>query len=130
MKSHSIEWNAMERPKRAFEIGSAERLNRLHQVAVRGFVALVPALAIFVGAAWLASSAGLSVFLQATLWASGFVFLGMALESEKQRTAYAAVAMGIALPSLAYLSSTAGMEFALVASALVAAWVAVAIFRR
>jgi hypothetical protein len=129
MKSHSIEWNAIEQPKPAFEIGPAERLNRLHQVAAKLLVAVVPALAILVVAAFLASSAGLSVYLQAALWASGFVFLGLALDAEK-RAAMAAAAMGVGLPTLAYLSARAGIEFALVAAALVAAWVAVAIFRR
>jgi hypothetical protein len=101
----------------------------LHRAAVRAFIALVPAFAIVVGSAWLASAAELAVYLQAALWASGFVFMGLAIDAGK-RVALAALATGIALPALAYLSSTTAIELGLVAAALVAAWVAAAIYRR
>jgi hypothetical protein len=98
-------------------------------LVTKAFLALVPAVAIVVGAAWLITAPDLVVYLQATLWASGFVFLGLAIDSEKS-VASLSLVTGIALPVLAVLSSRVAVEIAIVAAVLVAAWVAAAIWRR
>ena len=90
---------------------------------------MVPALALVVASAWLVSMPDLVVYLQATLWASGFVFLGLAIDTEPPANGLSLLS-GIALPVLAVLSSRVAVELAIVATALVAAWVAAAIWRR
>ena len=127
MKTHTIEWTN----NRGATIAQSpvRSLNRTLQLATKAFLALVPALAILVGAAWLITVPDLVVYLQATLWASGFVFMGLAIESEKTAGGLS-LATGMALPVLAVLSSRISIEIAIVAAALVAIWVAAAIWRR
>ena len=128
MKTHAIEWINNNRGATIAKnlVGS---LNRTLQLATKAFLALVPALAILVGAAWLITVPDLVVYLQATLWASGFVFMGLAIESEKTAGGLS-LATGMALPVLAVLSSRVSVEIAIVAATLVAIWVAAAIWRR
>jgi len=128
MKSQSIEWSGLEISASKRKFVPADRLAQMHRIVARAFFALVPALAFMVGSVWLASSADLALYLQATLWATAFVFLGLAIDAD-WRVAYAAAATGIALFALTYLSARAGVEFALIASTLVAAWIAAALFR-
>ena len=129
MKTHSIIWSNIENPKTTLALNPAGNLNRALCLAAKAFVALVPALAIVTGAAWLITIPDLAVYLQATLWTAGFVFFGLALESEKTAF-FLSLATGFALPLLAWLSSRVAIEFAIVAAALLAAWLAAAIWRR
>ena len=129
MKTHSIEWTHSTTNPNVAILDSASKLNRILHLAAKGFVALVPALAIVVGAAWVITDPSLELFLQATIWTSGFVFLGLALESEGA-TAGLALATGLMLPILALLSESVAGEFTIVAAALIAAWIAAAILRR
>ncbi len=128
MKTHTIEWTNTN-TQSTITRNPVGRVNSAMNLATKAFLALVPALAIVVGAAWLITAPGLVVYLQATLWASGFVFMGLAIDSEKS-VASPSLATGIALPILAVLSSRVAVEIALVAAVLVAAWVAAAIWRR
>ena len=129
MKTHTIEWFQNDFPSRTAIAGSVRTLNRVLCLAAKGFTALVPALAIVVGAAWAITLPSLEQFLQASLWASGFVFLALAIDSEKP-TIGSLLATGLALPLLALLSSHVAGEFAIVAAVIVAAWVAASILRR
>ena len=129
MKTHSIEWSHSNTSQNLAIMDSASKLNRVLHLAGKGFVALVPALAIIVGAAWAVTVPSLELFLQATIWTSGFVFLGLALESDGA-TAGLALATGLMLPILALLSESVAGEFTIVAAALIAAWIAAAILRR
>lgn len=129
MKTHAIEWTNLNTRGTTIARNPVGRLNSAFYLATRAFLALVPALAIVVGSAWLVTVPDLVVYLQATLWASGFVFLGLAIDSEKS-TASLSLATGIALPVLAVLSSQVSVEIAIVAAALVAAWITAAIWRR
>ena len=126
MKTHAIEWININNTTARNQVG---RLNNALSQATKVFLALVPALAVVVAAAWLVTAPGMVVYLQANLWASGFVFLGLAIDSEKPAPSLS-LATGIALPILAVLSSRVAVEIAIVAAALVAAWVAAAIWRR
>ena len=128
MKTHSIEWLHSNTNQNLAILDSASKLNRVLNLAGRGFVALVPALAIIVGAAWAVTVPSLELFLQATIWSSSFVFFGLALDSQKA-TIGLALASGLALLSLAWLSSSIASEFVIVAAALIASWVAAAILR-
>ena len=130
MKSHSIEWNAIEAPRASADpAATIGRLDRGLSVAARGFVAAVAALALVVGAAWLASAPGLAVYLQATLWASGFVFFGLALDAEPPFRGML-IATGFALPALALMSAGIAIEIAIVGAVLAALWIAAGIVRR
>ena len=82
-----------------------------------------------VGATWLVSAPDLLIYLQAGLWASGFLFLGLAIDGEDSTVA-PALATGIALPVLAVISSRVAPEIALVAATIIAIWIAAAIWRR
>jgi len=129
MKTHTIEWTNINNHSTTTNRIPVGRVNSAMSLATKAFLALVPALAVVVGAAWLITAPGLVVYLQATLWASGFVFLGLAIDSEKS-VASLSLATGIALPILAVLSSRVAVEIAIIAAVLVAAWVAAAIWRR
>lgn len=129
MKSHAIHWSHIGNDESTRTVRSANRLNEVMRLSARAFTALVPALAIVVGSAWLAATPELVIYLQAALWAGGFIFLGLAIDSGKP-AALASLATGIALPVLAYLSSQVAVELVIVAATLVAGWLAAAIFRR
>jgi len=129
MRTHSINWSNIESRNTIAALNPAGSLNRILCVAAKAFVAMVPALAIVTAAAWLITIPEWIVYLQATLWTLGFVFLGLAIDSEKTGMV-SNLAIGIALPALALLSSRVAPEFAIVAAALVAVSVGVAIFRR
>jgi hypothetical protein len=129
MKAHSIEWTNLESRESAFAALRLTRLDRALTIAGRLFVALVPALAIVVASAWLVTMTELTVYLQATIWASGFVFLGLAIDARGFADFVVRFATGLALPVLAWLSSVAAAEFLIVAAAMVAAWIAVGLFR-
>ena len=129
MRTNTIEWFQNDNPSRTAIADSARTLNRVLRLAAKGFTALVPALAIVVGAAWAITQPSLDQFLQASLGTSGFIFLALAIDSEKSTVGWL-LATGIALPVLALLSSHVAGEFAIVAAVIVAAWVAVSILRR
>jgi hypothetical protein len=57
------------------------------------------------------------------------VFLALAVESDTPQAALLQLASGIALPVLAWLSSREAVEIAVVAAALVAAWVTAAVWQ-
>ena len=129
MKTHAIEWTTIQSGSTAITRNPVGRLNGALHLATRAFLALVPALAIVVGTAWLVTVPDLVVYLQATLWASGFVFLALAIDSQKPVNGLS-LATGVALPVLALLSSRVSVEIAIVAAVLVAGWTATAIWRR
>lgn len=130
MKTHSIEWSRIDAPDSHVVLDPVKQLSGLMSLASRALLALVPALAIVVGAAWLITLPDMALFLQASIWAGGFVFLGLAIEAETAELSILNLATGIALPVLALLSSNVGLELVIVAATLVAAWVAAGILRR
>jgi hypothetical protein len=123
MKTPAIEWTGPEFKKRHQRLIPAGGLSRATSGVSRVILALAPAAAMVIFATWLVSLPGLVIYLQAGLWASGFVFFGLALESEKASIALSVIT-GFALPLLAWLSSTTSVEFLIIAVALVAAWMA------
>ena len=129
MKTHSIEWTNADERGSAIARNPIGRLNSAFHLASKTFLSLVPALAVVVGAAWLVTVPDLVLYLQATLWALGFVFMGLAIDTEKPFNGLS-LATGIALPVLAVMSSRVAVEIAIVGAALVAIWIAAAIWRR
>ena len=129
MKSHTIEWSKIEAFDGKRTLEPASRLSEILTLGSRIFVASVPALALVVAAAWLLTTPAWVVYLQATLWASGFVVLGLALDG-RAPVSILQLATGIALPVLALLSANVAIEFAVLGTALVAAWLAAALLNR
>jgi hypothetical protein len=127
MKTHAINWNGPEFEQRKERLNPAGGLISATRVFSRVILALTPALAMVTVAAWLVTMPGLVVYLQAGVWASGLVFFGLALESEKTAIGLSVIS-GFALPLLAWLSSKVGVEFLIIAVALVAGWMASAVW--
>ena len=127
MRTQTIEWFQNDLPGWT-TTASLGRLNRALYLAAKGFTAIVPALGIIVGIAWAINVPSLGQFIQASLWASGFVFLALAIDSEKP-TVGLPFATGIALPVLALLSANVAVEFAVVAGFVLATRVAASILR-
>jgi len=130
MRTHSIEWSEITASDGQAILDPVRKLPLLLKYAVRALLALLPALALVVAASWLITVPGQMVYLQALTWAAGFVFVGLAIESESAEAAILSLATGVALPALALLSSTFAAELIIVAAALVAAWIAAAILKR
>ena len=111
-------------------LAQARGLEILAQLATRVALALAPALAIVALAALAIANPGTAVFLQAALWAGGFLYLALAVESDRSGGAALNLGLGIAVQTLAWLSVEVTPELALAGAVLVAARMAVAIFRR
>lgn len=104
-------------------LAAAPPLRRARHLVFRLLLAVLPALALVVGSAWLVSAFEEPYVLQAAIWAAGFIFLALAMESRKPN-AGALLATGLALPLLALLSARLAPEFAVLAAALIAVWIA------
>ena len=130
MKTHAIEWSPIQgRGSRivlnpGYSHSLPRKLHAVLSVAARTLLALVAAAAVVVATAWLITLPEFAPYLQAAIWAGGFVFLALAVESDSPLTVILLLATGIAMPALAWLSSRMAVELALVAAVLVAAWVA------
>lgn len=104
-------------------------LNRAVHFGPRVLLASVPTLGILLGSAWAIGDVGSTMVLQALIWATGYVFLALAIETRKTNFA-GFMLTGVALPVLAVLSALVAAEFAVIGAALVAGWVAAAILKR
>jgi len=129
MKTYAIKTNTFSNREKTNPVALAYGVNHGMRLAAKAFLATVPALAIVVLATWLVTMPDLVVYLQATLWASGFVFLGLAIDSESPDNGLSLLT-GIALPVLAVMSSRVAVEIAVIDSVIIALWLAVAIWRR
>lgn len=129
MKTYAIKTNTFSNREKTNPVALAYGVNHGLRLAAKAFLATVPALAIVVLATWLVTMPDLVVYLQVTLWASGFVFLGLAIDSESPDNGLSLLT-GIALPVLAVMSSRVAVEIAVIDSVIIALWLAVAIWRR
>jgi hypothetical protein len=125
----TIEWSPTRARHSRTVPDSRVKLSGALRLVTRILLALVPALAILVGSAWLVNQPHAVLYLQATLGAGGLVFLALAVEADTPQAALLQLATGIALPVLAWLSSREAVEVAVVAAALVAAWVTAAVWQ-
>jgi len=130
MKSHSLEWTNLGTRESIGNRIRVTRLNRILRQTGTLFTAAVAGLAMVVGAAWAISVPEAAMIVQATVWASGFVFLALAIEAGRSSYFSLALASGLALPVLAVLASRVAGEFLVLASALLASWVAYYILKR
>lgn len=128
MKTHTLELTTINSISKRKSFETASKLNGALRFAANIFLALVPALAVIVGAAWLITAPQLAVYLQVSLWLAGFVFLGLAVDSEKPVGLFFLLT-GLALPVLALMSSTIAVEIALLAVAILSAWTVIVIWQ-
>ncbi|MDX1556558.1 MAG: hypothetical protein R3212_11070 [Xanthomonadales bacterium] len=92
-------------------------------------VALAVATAVIAGATVAAINPALDQYLSALIWVAGFGFFGLAL-SYNIRRVLPVVFTGIGLPVLAVMGSEMGAEFSVLASTILAGWLAYWIIRR
>lgn len=138
MKTQAIEWSYVEQRDNRIALNPPRELPRSLQrsvpgalnLAARALLAVVVAAGVVVAAAWLVTLPEFAPYLQAAIWVGGFVFVALALESDSPLAALLQLAIGVAMPVLAWLSSRMAVELAIVAAALVAAWAAAAILKR
>ena len=128
MKSQSIEWTPLEQYENSMDLQAARRLANTLTFGGRVFRAVVPALAIIIAAAWLIAQPQMVVYLQVSLWLSGFVFLALALDSLSARAGVLLLISGLAMFALAGFSAGDAHELLVVGAALVGVWLGFAIF--
>ena len=101
-------------------------------VSVREILALLSAVssaaAIILLSVWVAGME-VTAILSAGTWGVGFIFLGVAVDN-REPTAIFQLATGVALLALAWLQNAVSPDFTIVSGVLVAAWVAVSLFKR
>ena len=129
MKALSIEWFGLHANARSANEAAAFNLRKAVRVAGQALLSLFTATGIVLCAAWMAQSPGLLVFLQTALWTSSFVFVGLAIDLQKPSNGLG-LASGVLLFILTDLSADMAPEFAIAAAAVIAAWLAVAVWRR
>lgn len=105
-------------------LGAAYSAAKHH--VLRASAATLLILTILVGTIWGSQDPVGSYVIEAVFWAGGFVFLGLAVDSSMTMFKWL-LTTGLALPTLALLSSEQAIEFSIIAAVLVAVWVGYAI---
>jgi hypothetical protein len=131
MKSHTIELTPGygtygKKLKPGWLSAVNTRLSRTVWLAA----SLLPAAALIITTVWAVSHPGWILFLQAGSWAFGFVFLGLALDSEKIGTAWLNVLSAASVFALTWLSKGMGPDLLIVVAAIYATWITAALFKR
>lgn len=99
------------------------------RLASRWAVAFAVAIPLILATAWAAITPAVDQYLAAGLWAAGFVFFALALETAIRRI-LPFIFTGLTLPALAVLGMEFAAGFSILAGAIVAGWLAVWIVRR
>ena len=111
-------------------LAQARGLHTLATWAVKAGLAILPTLGIMILANWALASPVTAIYLLALLWAGGFVFVALAIESEGRASAGINLTVGLSMLVLSGLTSAYAPELAVIASALPAARIAMAILWR
>ena len=127
MKAQSIQWTTSPANRQLLAKTGGKGLVSLTRIITKSFIATVGALAVLAGTAVVVSMPQFDNYLQASLWALGLIFLALAVETRKP-LAYAI--SGLVLPAIALLSYNVATEWAMVAAAVLAAWVVYAVYRK
>ena len=130
MKSQSFEWTTLEPYENSLELNAARRLADTLTFGGKLFRTVVPALAIITAAAWLIAQPSLVLYLQVSVWLSGFVFLALAMDSLSGRKSALLLISGLAMFTLAGFSTGDAYELLVVGVAVVAVWLGFAICDR
>lgn len=130
MKSQSIEWTHAEPYENSLDLRAAQRVADTLTFGGKIFRAVVPALAIITAAAWLIAQPSLVLYLQVTIWLSGFVFVALALDSLTGRRGALLLISGLAMFAFAGFSTGDANELLVVGASVAAVWLGFAIFDR
>lgn len=128
MKTQQIHWQDNLNIKQKCWIPENRSLATASHVLLHVLAALVPAVLFPILTVWAVGSGALE-YAAATFWASGFIFLALALESRGLRLKLL-VGSGITTMVLAWAGSRVAPEFVVLAAALSAAWFAAPVLRR
>ena len=127
MKTQALNWpptcRARTKTFTGFKLDTRPALRALLMV----LAAALPAVAVSIITIWAIGNGGLE-YVSAVYWSAGFIFLALMVENSGER-AFALAGSGLALMSLAWLSSRVAPEFGVVAGFLLAAWVAAPVLR-
>lgn len=126
----SMNWPATHTVLARGLVAQARGLELVAMLATRVAVALVPAVAIVVAASLAVATPGMAAWLQAILWASGFLFYAMAFDAGKGSATGLLMAVGATVQASAWASAQQAVELGVAGAALVATWVAFSLFRR
>lgn len=118
-----------ERKTRSFTTGRlipvlASNMRNIMAFTYAGLAAVV----VIVLSVWV-TGMGIGTFLGVSSWATGFIFLGLAVDSRGPLALFQ-VASGVALVVFALLQNSLSPNFFLLSGVLLASWVAFAVFRR
>jgi len=127
MNTRSINWTSTATAKDRKVWNASETIGQATRHSSRVLGAATPALAIVVAAAWAIDSVAAGPILQAILWSTGFIFLALAIETNKAFGTL--VVSGLAITGLAVLSEYVALEFAVAAAAIIAGWVFASILK-
>ena len=130
MNTQSMHWSTPYNPVVGGMLAQARGLRTLASWASKAAFAVMPALGIMIVANWALSSPVAAIYLLALMWAGGFIFVALAIESEGGAGAVINLAVGLSMLVLSGLSATYAPEFALIGSALPATRIAWAMLWR
>lgn len=105
-------------------------LNLLAHLAVKGIIAVALCLVLLAGSIWAITEPGFTPYLQALNWSASFVFLAIAVDTQRSSIALMALATGITVQISTGLSAHFDPGFVLLGTPLMAAWLTMAVFRR
>ena len=130
MKAQVIDWVATEKPQLPPVLPAVKKVNHAVCYLAKVVSNLIAALVVVLGTYAAMTIPSLEPILQASLAISGLIFLALAIDAESPPTAWLLAATGLALPTLAKLSSIVTQEFVLVAATLLVVWITASILRR
>ena len=135
MKTHSIHWRTGSESRgtisklvSAAAMRTPEALESITHRVVRISAGIVVAGVILLTAIWAAEFLAGSGILEASIWAAGFIFLGLSLENPQDQFG-GLLLTGIALPILALLGIKIAVEFSIIAATVTAVWAGLAVIK-
>lgn len=112
--------------------GTSKKLAPILTASMRNIMALtwagITAFTLVALSVW-AAGMEINIYLGASSWGSGFIFLAMALDNGGKYARYQAMT-GVALLVLALLQSSVSPGFMIVSGTVLAAWLSGAVFSR
>ena len=111
---------------------ATQKLGPILTASLRNIMALtwagVTAISLIALSVWTAGME-INAYLGSLSWGLGFIFLALALDNHKKLARYQLMT-GVALLVLALLQSSVSPGFVIISAAILAAWIAGAVFKR
>ena len=118
------DWSGSPRTIASGLVAQMRGLEIVAGLATRLALTLLPAVAIVVLATFALADPNKLMLLQVMLWSTGFVFYGLSVDSEHPRLGALLLISGVLVQALSWMSRSQAAELAVVAAAVVAAWIA------